>query len=251
MIELTDLKIDDIITDDLTAINEKERENHKKRKVGIFYPSEAMQCQKKIYIRVVEPERITDKMPFGLFVMAKYAEECIIKCMRNKFGTLVKEQFYLQKEIAPGVVIHGYEDFKLVNEEGDAVGVYEIKSVGHISYLQKAEEAKIHHRAQLQCYLQTENCDYGCVVYVERGDICKIKQFEDTLDDDLWENIKLHFSELREYMDTRTTPPPFPVEAWECQYCEFKKECSGERKIMGVKKRLWHPKERGANHGAS
>ena len=229
------VKIDDIITEDLTAINNKERANYKGRKVGVFYPSESMQCQRKIYIRVIEPERIKDKMPFGLFVMAKHAEESIIKCMRNKFGDKLKEQFYLQKEISPGVVIHGYEDFKLLNEAGDTEGIYEIKSIGSILYLIKAKEAKLTYRAQLQCYLQTEQCDNGCIVYVERGDICKIKQFDETLDDDLWWNIRVHFTELRKYMDDKNLPPPIPVETSECKYCEFKKDCSEERKALGLK----------------
>jgi CRISPR/Cas system-associated exonuclease Cas4 (RecB family) len=229
------VKIDDIIIDELTATNEKERAKHKKRSIGIFYPSEAMQCQRKLYIRVIEPERIKDKMPFGLFVMAKYAEECIIKCVRNKFGDMIKEQFYLQKEIAPGVIIHGYEDFKVINEVGNTVGIYEIKSIGSISYLIKAKEAKLTYRAQLQCYLQVEQCDNGCIVYVERGDICKIKQFDETLDEELWWNIRVHFTELRKYMDDKTIPPPIPVEISECKYCEFKKSCSAERKQLGLK----------------
>jgi CRISPR-associated exonuclease Cas4 len=229
------LKIDEIITDNLTARNEKERLNHRKREPGIFYPSESMQCQRKIYISVIHPERKKDKMPFGLFHMAKYAEESIIKCLQSTPGYIVQEQVRLEKEIAPNVIIHGYEDFKLLNADGDTLGIYEIKSIGNISYIQKAEMAKLHHRSQLQCYLQTEKCDNGSIVYVERGDICKIKEFEDSLDDDLWDDIKTHFSELTEYMSEREMPPPMPVEEWECKYCEFKDKCKEDRKELGLK----------------
>jgi len=229
------LKIDEIITDNLTSLNEKEKIKHKKRIPGIFYPSESMQCQRKIFISVMHPERKKDIMPFGLFHMAKYAEESIIKCLQSTPGYIVQEQVRLEKEIAPNIVIHGYEDFKLLNEEGNTVGIYEIKSIGNISYIQKAEQAKLHHRSQLQCYLQTEKCDNGGIIYVERGDICKIKEFDDSLDDDLWNSIVNHFSELTEYMDEEEMPPPMPVEEWECKYCEFKDKCKEDRKNLGLK----------------
>ena len=231
------MKVDDIITEELTSINNKERLKHKKREPGIFYPSESMQCQRKIYISVIEPARKKETMPLGLFHMAKYAEESIIKCMQNRPGYTVQEQVRLEREIAPNVTIHGYIDFTLLDDDGNTTHVYEIKSIGNISYIQKAEEAKLHHRSQLQCYLQTINCDKGGIIYVERGDICKIKQFDDTLDPVLWKNIKTHFTELTEYMDDRKIPPPVPVEEWECKYCEFKKECAEERKMLGIKLR--------------
>lgn len=227
------LKIDEIINDELTFLNERERLNHRKREPGIFYPSESMQCQRKIYINVIQPERRKDKMPLGLFHMAKYAEESIISCLRKQ-GYDIEEQVRLDKEIAPNVVIHGYEDFKLVDGE-ITKSIHEIKSIGNISYIQKAERAKLHHRSQLQCYLQTEECDAGSIIYVERGDICKIKEFDDSLDDELWNSIKNHFSEVSQYMIDKEIPPPMPIEEWECKYCEFKDGCKEDRKKLGLK----------------
>jgi len=229
------IKIDEIITENLTSINEKERLKHKKREPGIFYPSESMQCQRKIYISVIQPDRNKETIPLGLFHMAKYAEESIIKCLQSIPGYVVQEQVRLEAEIAPNVIIHGYKDFQLLNDDGYIDSIYEIKSIGNISYIQKAEIAKLHHRSQLQCYLQVDKCKKGGIIYVDRGDICKIKQFDDTLDPILWNNIKTHFSELVEYMDDRKIPPPVPVEEWECKYCKFKKNCAEERKIFGIK----------------
>ena len=229
------LKIDEIITDELTSLNDRERVKHKKREVGIFYPSESMQCQRKIYIGVVQPGRKTQKMPLGLFHMAKLAEESVIKCVQNKPGICVQEQVRLVKEISPDVTIHGYIDFTTLDDDGNTTGVYEIKSVGNLSYVGKATEAKLHHRSQLQCYLQTLGCNKGGIIYIERGDICKVKQFDDTLDPDLWGRIKTHFSELSQYMKDREIPPPMPIEEWECGYCEFKDECKEERKELGLK----------------
>jgi len=229
------LKIDEIIIDELDALNEKERIKHKKRAPGIFYPSESMQCQRKIYISVIQPGRKTQKMPLGLFHMAKLAEESVIKCVQSTPGICVQEQVRLVKEIAPNVTIHGYIDFTTLDDDGNTTGVYEIKSVGNISYVEKAASAKLHHRSQLQCYLQSVNCNKGGIIYIERGDICKVKQFDDTLDSELWNNIKTHFSELNQYMTDREIPPPMPVEEWECGYCEFKDECKEERKELGLK----------------
>lgn len=225
------MNVTEIIEDELSSVNDKERLKHKKREPGIFYPSESMQCQRKIYINVIHPERKKEKMPLGLFHMAKFAEESIIKCLQARPGICVQEQVRLEKEIAPNVIIHGYIDFTLLDDDGNTTHAYEIKSIGNISYIAKATEAKLHHRSQLQCYLQSINCDKGGIIYVERGDIAKIKQFDDTLDNNLWKNIKTHFSELSEYMEDHNMPPPTPVEEWECKYCEFSKECAIERKI--------------------
>ena len=229
------MKISDIVVDELTSLNERERVKHKNRTPGVFYPSESMQCQRKIYISVIHPERKKEKMPLGLFHMAKFAEESVIKCVQSKPGLCVQEQVRLEREIAPDVIIHGYIDFELLDDDGYPTHVYEIKSIGNLSYMEKATEAKIHHRAQLQCYLQTVNCNKGGIIYVERGDIGKIKQFDDSKDEKLWTDIKKHFSELSEYMRDAQLPPPVPCADWECKYCEFADGCKEERKKKGIK----------------
>jgi len=229
------MKIFEVIDDELTSKNDRERESHKKREPGIFYASEAMQCQRKIYISVIHPERKREKMPLGLFHMAKLAEKSIIDCISAKPGICVQEQIGLKQKISPKSVIHGYIDFALLDDDGNITDVFEIKSIGNISYMSKATEAKLHHRAQLQCYLQAKNCNRGGVIYVERGDIGKIMQFDDMKDNKLWDNIKLHFNEISEYMDDKNIPPPIPVESWECKYCEFATECKEERKQSGIK----------------
>jgi CRISPR/Cas system-associated exonuclease Cas4 (RecB family) len=229
------MKIFEIIEDELTSKNDRERESHKKREPGIFYASEAMQCQRKIYISVMHPERKKEKMPLGLFHMAKLAERSIIDCINAKPGICVQEQIGLKKKISHKSIIHGYIDFALLDDNGKVTDVFEIKSIGNISYIAKATEAKLHHRAQLQCYLQAKDCNSGGVIYVERGDIGKIKQFDDAKDKKLWDLIKDNFNELYDYMNDKSIPPPIPIESWECKYCEFNKGCEEERKAMGIK----------------
>lgn len=229
------MNVFEVIDEDLSVKNKKDRDTHKKREPGIFYASESMQCQRKIYINVMHPERITEKPPLGLFHMAKLAERSVIDCIKSNTDVILQEQVGLKNKVSPNVTIHGYIDFALLNDDGFVTHVYEIKSIGNISYIAKSPTAKLHHRSQLQCYLQTKNCDQGGVIYVERGDIGKVKQFDDTIDDELWNKIKAHFKETSEYMEDKQLPPPMPVESWECKYCEFNKECTIERKKLGIK----------------
>jgi CRISPR/Cas system-associated exonuclease Cas4 (RecB family) len=229
------MKIFEAIDNELTAKDAVERESHKKREPGIFYASEAMQCQRKIYIDVMHPERKTRKMPLGLFHMAKLAEKAIVECLHATPGIVVQEQVGLKLRVAPHVMIHGYKDIQLLNDDGDIIDIFEIKSIGNISYILKATEAKLHHRSQLQCYLQEADCNSGGIIYVERGDIGKVKQFDDTKDENLWDRITIHFTEISDYMNDKNIPPPIPVESWECKYCEFANECKEERKQLGIK----------------
>lgn len=224
-----------VIDDELTSKDVKERNKHKSREPGIFYASESMQCQRKIYISVMHPERKQEKMPLGLFHMAKLAEESIINCVRSRPGICIQEQVGLKHKVSPKAIIHGYIDLAILNDDGNITDIFEIKSIGNISYIAKATEAKLHHRSQLQCYLQSKKCNSGGVIYVERGDIGKTRQFEDKLDKELWGDIKNHFNELADYMEDKNIPPPIPVEEWECKYCEFGSECKEERKKLGIK----------------
>ena len=229
------MNISQIIDDQLTILNESEKRKHKSREPGIFYASEAMQCPRKIYISIMHPDKISKKMPLGLFKMAKHAEESIISCLRSTPGIILEEQIGLKYNVSPKVMIHGYIDFALLNDNGKITEIYEIKSIGNISYISKSDTAKLHHRSQLQCYLQNKQCDKGGIIYAERGDILKIKQFNDTLDSELWKRIKEHFTLLSDTMDDKKIPLPIPIESWECRYCEFNDDCKVERKKLKIK----------------
>jgi len=226
------INVYDIVDSELSSANERENKKHSKRQPGIFYASEAMQCPRKIYISVMHPNMRKEKMPLGLFYMGKSAEEAIIKCVRSSPGICVQEQIGIKHTISPKVTIHGYADFGLLDDNGNYKEFHEIKSVGFLSYIEKEESAKVHHRAQLQCYLQNKKCNNGSIIYVERSDICKIKQFPDTLDYGLWKDIVNTFTEISDYMEDEKMPPPIPIADWECKYCEFANDCKEERKWL-------------------
>jgi CRISPR/Cas system-associated exonuclease Cas4 (RecB family) len=219
--------------------SESMKHEHKERKPGVFYPSEAMQCPRKIYNNVMDPakgDEVSD-MPLGLFHMGKYAETAIIKYIRDKYGEQLVEQERIDCEVAPGVIIHGYLDFALKDlkskkkiKEGEfpkLKHIFEVKSASErsFSYSAKAEEAKIGHRAQLMCYLATKKVMEGSVIYVRRDDIGIIKQFDVQFDETLWEQIVENFKIVSVAQEKGCPPPPVPIEKWECGYCSYKNRC--------------------------
>ena len=213
------------------------KEEHKPRVPGVFHPSEAMQCMRRTYYNVISPELgKKEDFPLGLFHMAKSVEQSIIDLVRQKHGALVIEQKRIEAEIAPGVMLHGFLDFALTDKKGKIKHVFEIKSTRDISYTIKENAAKVHHRAQLQCYLHTFKCMTGSVVYVERGDLLKMKQFDETYDEDLWADIISSFSKLAIAMEKGVPPPPVPVEKWECRYCAYQVPCTEARREEGYER---------------
>jgi CRISPR/Cas system-associated exonuclease Cas4 (RecB family) len=213
----------------------KKNENHEHgpRVPGIFYASEALQCHRKVYLKMVDP-RPDDDLPLGLFYMGKAVEEAIITHVRMKYGLNVEEQVRLDIEIAPGIRIHGYLDFCIKNDKGKIKEIFEIKSTSMIRYMEKEKCAKPHHRGQLQCYLSGFKCLEGAVLYVERGDLLKMKQFNDYFDEELWQEIVDGFVSIVRHIEKGTPPPPIPVEDWECKYCDRSKECTQERREDGI-----------------
>jgi CRISPR/Cas system-associated exonuclease Cas4 (RecB family) len=203
-----------------------EKNQHAPRQVGIFYPSEALQCPRKCYFSVMCPEEAAaSDLPHGLFYMAKAVEAAIIGQVRLKHGLLVEEQKRLVLKIAPGVTLHGYLDFCLVNGKGKVKEIFEIKSTAMLKYMLKETEPKQHHKAQLMCYLHGFKAMEGAVVYVERGDLGKIKQFDVQYDEEFWDRIVEHFKAVAKAMKAEVPPPPKPIEKWECNYCAFRKLC--------------------------
>ena len=103
-----------------------------------------------------------------------------------------------------------------------------------IRYMEKENVAKPHHRAQLQCYLHGFKCMEGAVVYVERGDLLKMRQFDDCYDEELWQDIVDGFSSIMRSIEKGTPPQPVPVEAWECKYCDRSTDCTAARRDQGI-----------------
>jgi len=223
------------VQDTLQEVLSKNNENHEHgpRVPGIYYASESLQCHRKVYFKIVDPQ-VDDDLPLGLFYMGKAVEEAIIHHIRMKYGLDVQEQVRLDIEIAPGIRIHGYLDFCIKDAKGKIKQIFEIKSTSMIRYMEKEKEAKPHHRGQLMCYLVGFKCLEGAVLYVERGDLLKMKQFNDCLDEDLWQEIVDGFVSVTRHIEKGVPPPPIPVEEWECKYCNRSKECTAERREEGI-----------------
>jgi CRISPR/Cas system-associated exonuclease Cas4 (RecB family) len=220
--------VHDVIETALEA--ESKKHEHRPRKPGVFFPTDSFKCPRQVYYSVISPElAAVDRLPLGLFHMAKKAEEGIIEMVRVTYGDALVEQQYIDMEVAPGIQIHGYLDFAIKNAKGKISHVFEVKSTANISYTMKEEKAKIHHRGQLQVYLQCLKVLTGSVVYVERGDLLKMKQFEEEYDEELWTLILDKFKHINEAMERGEPPEPDPTEKWECRYCSYQKVCSETR----------------------
>ena len=211
--------------------HQRERDSApRKRVAGVFYPSEAMQCQRKIFMNVMRPEESAkETFPLGLFAMAKAVEGEMTSLLKIKYPLLVHDQVRVDVD-TNGFTIHGYADVVLKNGDGKVVWVGEIKSTRGIEIKKKEGVASNHHRAQLHLYLNFLKCWDGAVVYVERGDLLKLVQFDEQLDLDFVDKILKHFESAHVYIKDDEVPPPMPVEQWECRYCAFQKSCTEDRK---------------------
>ena len=202
----------------------KNKQEGKPREVGKYYPSEVFNCKRKIFYNWYYYDEREEPLPLGLFSMGKAAEEALFKIVKEYYGDRIESQRGFKLDITDRVRIQGYTDFVLLDENGRVKKVWEIKSVGVL--YDKKKEVSLPHRGQLTCYLKAMKCLDGAVVYIERGNIEKIKEFEVPFDFNFWERIVSYFKTLNMFIETNTLPPQQPEENWECNYCPFKKKCT-------------------------
>jgi|WetSurMetagenome_2_1015567.scaffolds.fasta_scaffold00223_19 CRISPR/Cas system-associated exonuclease Cas4 (RecB family) len=208
----------------LTDKNLAEEENHTRGK-GVFYASEAMQCPRKIYLNITNP--VGQSFPLGLFASAKACETIIYNLLKETHPNL-ETQTRIDVPFE-GYTIHGYSDILLRDDDDSISWIGEIKSTANIKPKIKENKPTITHRAQLHCYLNYLDCAVGSVIYVERGDILKVKQFDEKPDPEFLEEILMNYNKISEALETGEAPEPVPVEKWECRYCIRHENCKLER----------------------
>jgi len=197
------------------------------RRPGVFYPTESFICQRRLYFRLTNtPAREGSKPPLGLFKMGVAAELAVIEALtvalEPRGYTIVSQQ---QARYKTGRIdIHGFADFVVTDPDGEQY-VGEIKSTTSKAQLKSSTPQKYHY-GQLQCYLGIFGIPQGCVLYVDRSDICKTNQIRRPFSQEDFDTIMGNFESVLDNINDGEAPDGYSKPVYECRYCEYNHRCS-------------------------
>lgn len=196
-------------------------------------PSQLRQCKRKMSYRRQNAPQEGEK-PDGIFWTGSAVEEQLVvpylQDVVTTGDTYVANSLWVDFEVdvdGSTLRVRGSTDPAIVTAIGEPLLVFEVKSTTSIDRL---EEPKTRHRAQLQAYLYGLDREYdhavvdGVVFYVSRETLA-VKTFHEPFNPDFWADTTQWMGELTEHETAGNLPPADPETSWECGYCSFRNRC--------------------------
>lgn len=221
------------------------------------YPSEVMDCRRKLYYRWIGKSHSNPISAGSIWKMeiGKSLEKMISEFLEKKGLDLITNQkFSLEnnKLISP---IHGELDVLFV-DDGDLSGIEVKTSFGRgIVEIQKTQDPKIEHIAQVLIYKEALNIKKFYLIYVGRDNAYRTQFLFENINDKLCCNgkpVKLTFddiidrySEVEKFVEKQQEPERDFMAAiknneikekyqknnveyktdWHCRYCAYQQSC--------------------------
>ncbi len=208
------------------AISSSLRREVEKPTVGVYRPSLISSCMLRQWLIYKRGLAISEEKA-GIFKIGElfhnFLENALKTSQIEVLAVEVPIQILLPLRPAP-LWINGKAD-ALIKVEGIKY-VAEFKSIRHLP-----EQPLTHHVEQLQFYLAALNCQNGFLIYLEksalRHSIFPVK-FKEAAFNALLDRVQ----RLHKALITDEAPKP-DAQPWECRFCEFKDECSGNKGDCG------------------
>lgn len=193
-------------------------DNFKEREQDHFYITDAGKCPRSIYFKFKgAPRREPEARVLRIFDHGDYTH---MRLMAVLFGLGIVRAVELR--IPPQSVISGRAD-AILDIDGIPY-VLEIKSTSSIKFAQM-RSPETDHLKQIQLYMHYFKIPQGILLYEDKN-TQHLKDFIVRYDADFAQGILQGFEVLKEQIDKNIIPDiPPDIEAWRCQYCEYREEC--------------------------
>lgn len=188
------------------------------RERSYFYVSDVGKCPRVLYFHFKDvPRTRPDARLMRIFDEGEHTH-------RRLLGVLYGLGIVQASEIRTPAndLIHGRAD--AIITLGNKPYIVEFKSSAGFKF-RKMEEPREKHVGQIQLYMHYFNIPQGIILY-ENKDTQHLKEFVLKYDKYIAEDIIKMFGCLKEQIDKDIVPAkPENIRAWECRYCEYRREC--------------------------
>jgi CRISPR/Cas system-associated exonuclease Cas4 (RecB family) len=217
------------------------RMKEKPRVIGIYYPSEIVNCLRKAYLdyTIGRKEHIANTMLMlsGTF-LHKFFEEIFSNVKEIKIDKEYKIYTFPETEVT-----YSDKDFQIVGRADEYIIIksytddksedylLELKTVSDITLIDKPKES---HKMQLNFYLHFFPSAKGILVYIER-DTFAIKAFEIKYSEELFRKLIERAEKLHKSLKENRMPEVEKNIAY-CFRCKYFDICFGEKKSLNIPK---------------
>ena len=232
-----------------------ERERKKKES---HYPSEAMDCRRKAYYRWTEESESNPIEASALWKMrfGELSHDMIKGFLESSGYDIIHEQPFKMEVQGLRYKISGRLDDLFVDEDGEVSGIEIKSSYGRgIVDIQRKQEPKIEHSAQVLIYMQATNIKKFYLIYVGRDNGYRTQFLYDYRAGKLCANGKpvdltfeflvQRYKDIERAVAEKQLPPREFIAAiknheikdkfqkdnveyksnWQCSYCQYRNKC--------------------------
>lgn len=204
----------------IELIDKYYQDKRKDRAQEHFYISDAGKCPRAIYFSMKGyPKKEKEPRILRIFDRGDIIHQ---RLMANFWSIPEIRVVASEIDIPSKELFHGRAD--VIISVNDKLYVVDMKSSSDFKF-QKLTEPEKPHQYQVQLYMHYFKIEQGILLY-ENKNTQALKEFELKYDADLCKKIINDFKTLKYQIENEILPPkPQNLEAWECEYCDFKEEC--------------------------
>ncbi len=201
------------------------KKEHKPKGIGRYYPSEAGQCQRKVWYSYKYPSEIDPSLR-KIFEMGNIIHDFVVQVLKSEKTPqveLLKSEFPFKEQIED-FMISGRIDNLIKVKLNNKIFLVEVKSTGSIKFI---KEPPPHNTQQLQLYMHFIGIHNGLLVYIDKTNLkTKVFNIEYNKNDAL--KIIERFKILHSLLKNNILPKPeakINGTEWMCRYCEYENRC--------------------------
>jgi len=199
----------------------------REREINVMYPSELFFCMRRNYYLYKNPKPFDEKI-LKIFESSMMVHNWVRNVLLKAYQDKLIDEFKDEERVSwreGEVEIRGrFDDMIYFRLENEPI-LIEVKTVRNIDGI---EEAKDHHKAQLNFYLKCLSLERGFILYIDRRDL-RSKLFEVRFDEKLFEELVRRAIKLYEHLKANKVPLPEAKTSrdkmWQCAYCPYSDLC--------------------------
>lgn len=201
------------------------KREHKPKGIGKYYPSEIGGCLRKVWYTYKYPQEIDPKL-LRIFEVGNMVHDFVVRVFKNenKEVTLLESELPVQIKMKDFLISGRIDDLILVKANNKKI-LIEVKSANDIRNL---EDAKPHHKMQLQLYMLATKIYDGLLLYLDKKNL-QSKIFVVPYDEAEAVRALERFHILHNCLIENKIPEPeaklIDEIGWMCNYCEYKDRC--------------------------
>ena len=205
-----------------SIMNKYIKQEEKGRKKGHYNASELGNCYRQLFYRYHNPKP-TDEDTLKIFALGHLIHGFIDELFKNsnEIEVISNEKSILLIDSISGAVLHGRLDNHLkIDGKEVVIDTKTTKKIGDWP-------VPNNYKYQLMFYLKAVGCENGALLYVEKNNL-DTKLVEVPYEESVFQESLNRLRNIHTFMISGIVPFPEAkqgVDAWRCNYCEYKLEC--------------------------